>query len=122
MKQKSEIIRCLKITPIIQIACQKAGIGRATYYRWRKEDKKFKRKSDIAKKNGISFINDLAESFLISKIKEGNMTAIIYWLKHHSPDYRENNLVVSSFSKISKVPYIQFVNAEDPKPGDKMIS
>jgi hypothetical protein len=33
-------------------------------------------------------INDLAESQLVSSIKEKNMTAIIFWLKHHHRAYR----------------------------------
>ncbi len=35
-KNKKAIIEKLKQSPIIQIACKKVGIGRATYYRWRK--------------------------------------------------------------------------------------
>jgi len=95
MKSKASFLECLKTTPIIQVACQKTGISRATYYRWRKEDEKFKTKSDSSLKEGTYLINDMAESQLISLIKEKNMTAIIFWLKHHHKDYSENRMYLS---------------------------
>jgi len=32
-KNKEQLLEILKKTPIVQIACEKAGVGRATYYR-----------------------------------------------------------------------------------------
>lgn len=96
MRDKSIFLDCLRTTPIVQTACQKTGISRATFYRWRKENPSFKEISDIALKKGIHFINDLAESQLISSIKDKNMTAIIFWLKHHHKDYAENRIYLSS--------------------------
>ena len=60
---------------------------RATYYRWRKEDEDFATACEEAIEQSSGLINDMAESQLISAIKEKNMTAIIYWLKHHHPKY-----------------------------------
>jgi len=84
---KEVLLEQLKKTPIIEVACQKVGIGRATYYRWRKEDEQFTQASDQAKGEGELLINDMAESQLISAIKEKNLTAIIFWLKNHHPTY-----------------------------------
>jgi len=89
MKDKTDVIEYLKTTPIIQISCQKAGISRATYYRWRTEDEEFKKQSDQAIEDGVGFINDLAESQLLSSIKDKNMTGIIFWLKNHHADYAD---------------------------------
>lgn len=86
-KQKQALIEQLRKTPIVHIACEKTGIGRATYYRWRKEDKKFEKASDEALEEGSSFVSDIAESQLMSAIKDRNLTAIIFWLKHHHPQY-----------------------------------
>lgn len=86
-KEKQLLIEQLKKTPIIQIACEKAGVGRASYYRWRKDDAEFAKVCDEALETGVHLINDMAESQLISAIKDKNMTAIIYWLKSRHPDY-----------------------------------
>lgn len=86
-KNKELILEKLKTLPVVQIACQKLGIGRASYYRWRKEDRDFAVKADEAVLEGRLFINDMAESQLLSQIKDQNMTAIIFWLKHNHPVY-----------------------------------
>ena len=96
MKNKLQVIEQLKATPIVQIVCQKTGISRATYYRWRDIDPKFKESSDKALKEGIAFINDLAESQLLSQIKDKNMTAIIFWLKSHHSDYDTTKLQITT--------------------------
>lgn len=87
IKQKEELISNIKKTPIIQIACQKVGIGRATYYRWRKNDLVFAEAVDEASTEGRHLINDMAESQLIAAIKDRNLTAIIFWLKNHHKSY-----------------------------------
>lgn len=86
-KGKDTLLEQVKKLPIIQIACEKTGIGRATYYRWRKEDLEFAEKADEAIQTGRNLINDMAESQLLSQIKEKNITAIIFWLKHNHPIY-----------------------------------
>lgn len=87
IKEKTAIIEMLKKTPIIQIVCEKTGVGRATYYRWRKDDPEFAKLADEALAQGILLINDLAESKLIASVQNQNMTAIIFWLKNHHPAY-----------------------------------
>lgn len=86
-KTKELLLEQLKKTPIIQIACEKSGIGRATFYRWKKEDEKFALKADEALIEGSALVNDIAESQLMSAIKDKNLTAIIFWLKNHHPSY-----------------------------------
>lgn len=84
---KTLLLEQLKKTPIVQIACEKAGVGRATYYRWRKEDPEFAKTADEAIYEGSFLVNDMAESQLMSAIRDRNLTAIIFWLKHHHPKY-----------------------------------
>lgn len=86
-KDQKLLIEQLKKTPIIQIACEKTGIGRATYYRWRKDNKEFAQLADEALKEGTLLVNDMAESQLLSAVRDQNMTGIIFWLKHHHPTY-----------------------------------
>ena len=84
---KEQVIEKLKQLPIVQVACEKSGISRATYYRWRNDDPKFTKLSDIALREGRLLINDIAESQLLTAIKDQNMTAIIFWLKYNHPSY-----------------------------------
>lgn len=93
-KLQAELIEQLKKTPIIEVACQKIGIGRNSYYRWRREGKKFALSCDKALEEGCAFINDLAESQLISAMKNNNLTAVMYWLNHRHGIYR-NKLEVN---------------------------
>jgi len=84
---KKILIEQIKKTPVIQVACEKVGVSRATFYRWKKSDPKFADKAEIALNEGSQMINDMAESQLISAIKEGNLTGIIFWLKNHHKQY-----------------------------------
>ncbi len=86
-KEKQILIEQLRKTPIIQIACEKTGVSRATYYRWSQDDKDFKEEAEKAISEGVSLINDMAESQLISSVKDKNFQAIAYWLKHNHPGY-----------------------------------
>lgn len=88
-KQKQAFLEQLPKYPIVQVACEKSGIGRSTYYAWRKDDKEFAKEADKAIKNGEYFINDMAESKLVQNIQSGNNTAIIFWLKNHHKSYNE---------------------------------
>jgi len=92
MKQESakeKVIEQLQKTPIVQISCERAGIGRSTYYKWRMEDKKFAKMTDDALLEGQKLITDLAESKLIASIQDQSMSAIAFWLKSHHDKYRQ---------------------------------
>lgn len=84
---KQAVIEQLRKSPIVQITCEKTGVGRATYYRWRKDDPEFAEACDQALCEGSALINDMAESQLLSAIRDKNLTAIIFWLKHHHKTY-----------------------------------
>lgn len=86
-RNKELLIEQLRKTPIVQIATEKVGVSRATYYRWRKEDEAFAKDADQALEDGRLLMNDMAESQLLSAIRDQNMTAIIFWLKNRHPAY-----------------------------------
>jgi hypothetical protein len=88
-KEKKTIIEQLRKTPIIQIACERASVSRATFYRWRDQDKEFEKAVKEALVEGEVFINELSESQLISLIKEKNWPAISFWLRNHDPKYTQ---------------------------------
>lgn len=87
-QDKAKLLNKLETTPIAEIACKQAGIPRSTYYRWRKSDEDFAKQCDETIEESAGRISDLAESQLINAIKERNMTAIMFWLKHHHRAYK----------------------------------
>ena len=101
-KQKQLLLEQLRKTPIVEIACEKAGISRATYYRWRKENSDFTKTADEAIIDGESFINDMSESQVISLIKEKNWPAISFWLKHHHPKYANKIEVEANIKQLDE--------------------
>ena len=86
--QKKQLLERFKKTPIVQVACEKIGINRSTYYRWCKQNNTFRKQAEEALSEGAKLVNDMAESQLIAGIREQNLTAIIFWLKHHHRTYR----------------------------------
>lgn len=87
---KEEFIVLIQKTPIVQIVCERIGIARSTYYRWLKEDSSFSTKVTLSEHEGRVYVNDAIESKLIQKAKDGDMTAIIYYLKNNHPRYCES--------------------------------
>jgi len=85
---KNLLLEQLRKTPIVQIACDKVNVSRATFYRWKSEDEDFAESVDQAITEGRSLISDVAESQLIGAVKDRNFPAIMYWLKHHHGDYK----------------------------------
>lgn len=87
IQEKPLILEQLRKTPIVQMACEKMGIARATYYRWRKDDEPFARAADQALMEGVLLMNDMAESQLLSAVRDGDMTAIMFWLRCRHASY-----------------------------------
>lgn len=86
---KKKFLKKIQETPVIQVAAAQTGIDRSTYYRWVHEDPEFKKESNEALERGTEFINDMMESILIKNAKNDKLTAVIFWLKNHSPQYND---------------------------------
>lgn len=102
-KEKLALLERLKRLPIVQAACEKEGVGRATYYRWRRDDVEFAQQADEALSQGEAIVNDMAESQLMSAIRDKNLTAIIFWLKHHHARYATKVEVTAQLKGMSEV-------------------
>ncbi len=87
MKDRETILVQLRKMPILQIACERAGVGRSSYYRWREEDESFRKAADGAISEGEAFITDMSESQLISLIRDKHFPAVQLWLRQHHPKY-----------------------------------
>lgn len=100
---KELMVEQLKKTPVIQICCEKLTISRSSYYRWRVEDKKFAEECDKALGEGCELVNDLAESQLLSAIRDQNLGATIFWLRNHHQKYRNKVEVMASIKNLDPV-------------------
>lgn len=61
----------------VSLVCQSLKIGRSIFYKWKREDPEFSE----AAENVIEFHIDEVENALKKKIDEGDITAIIFYLK-----------------------------------------
>ena len=101
-KQKNLLIEQFSKIPIVQVACEKTGISRATYYRWCKEDRDFNTEAEQALEEGVGLVNDMAESQLISLMKNKNLTANIFWLKHRHRAYKTRVEISGQLDTVEK--------------------
>lgn len=106
--KKTLVLEQLKKIPIIQVACERVGIARATYYRWCKNEK-FEQLADEAMVEGEKFISDMSESQLVALVGEKHWPATRYWLEHHSPNY----LTHKSRDDDKKIRIIMLHDSED---------
>lgn len=67
---------------IVSTACKKAGITRQSFYNWYREDEDFRRKVDEVNE----YQKDFVETNLLKKIKEGDSTCTIFYLKTKAKD------------------------------------
>jgi len=86
-RTKAAIVKRLSEVRIVEIACKSVGISRATYYRWLKDDRQFAWDCEDAIRMGTETICDLAESQIVSKIRNGDFKASTYFLEKHHKDY-----------------------------------
>lgn len=100
--RKEKMIEQLRKTPVVQIACEKTEIGRATYYRWKNDDPDFAKNAEEAIRDGLLLVNDLAESQLISAIRDKNFSAIAFWLKHRHSAYTNRVEINANINKITE--------------------
>lgn len=74
--QKKALIASLSNGCTVGHACEGAKISRDTFYRWYKEGAAFAKRVESAKVCRVV----VAEDCLFAKVKDGNMTAIIFFL------------------------------------------
>ena len=86
---------------IVSYACDMTGITRETYRQWKMKDPKFKEACEEVDETTL----DIVESKLLSKINEGDLTAVIFYLKtkgkHRGYVERvENNVSLTPFEDL----------------------
>lgn len=71
-----------KALGVVSTACKAANISRDTHYRWLKEDEEYAQAVEELNNVGLDF----AESQLFNAMKDGNITAVIFYLKTRGKD------------------------------------
>lgn len=89
---KERFLAHLEKMPIVTGVVKATGIGRSTYYSWKLQDRQFAARAQNAIDEGRRTINDVTLSKLLERIGEGNMTALIFWLKYNHPWFTERIL------------------------------
>lgn len=114
---KKKLLEALREAPIIEAACKKAGISRATYYRWR-EDDEFRREADEAIEIGDERVCGIAESKLLGLVHQSNLPAIRFLLNNRSKRYKYPKIVTTT-PEIVRPVYLydmRLQNEENKKP------
>ena len=85
--KKKEFISVYKqIFGHISNTARAIGIGRQTYYLWKNTDPEFAK--ELAEADAE--LNDEIQDILIKKAGEGDLGAVIFYLKNKHPDYKHN--------------------------------
>ena len=87
-KQKDDLIEQIKKNPVIQIACEKLDIGRASHYRWYADDEEYAKGVDSAIAEGVTFVAEFAESQLLNAVRNGDPWAVSMVLRAMHPRYK----------------------------------
>ena len=77
-RKKNTFLKFLKEgMGIVSYACDKTNISRQTFYNWKENDDDFAQQAEDIQETTV----DMAESKLLPSINEGNVAAIIFYLK-----------------------------------------
>jgi leucyl aminopeptidase len=87
---RQKLLKEIEKSGNVYLSCLKIGVDKSTFYRWKEQDKEFKKESTKAVRTGRENNSDVAEQALMLKVKEKNMDAIKYVLGHNSQRYKQN--------------------------------
>ena len=120
MESKKQIfVKNLKAAGgIICIACSNTGINRSTYYRWREADEEFREQVDEVMEEQIDFV----ESKLLTAIKSGDTTAIIFYLKTKGRNRGYSEKVQPPKSRAETAPDMSLPALPGPEHEDAKIT
>lgn len=100
---KQRILEEFVLNPLVEPACRKAGISRATYYRWLEADTDFYDDVEMAQAQGRDRVNDMAESALMKGIRAEDFRSVKYWLDHNHRRYIKKRPAKRPFKKLKAV-------------------
>lgn len=102
---------------IIKITCEKAGVGRSTFYEWKEEDPEFAKALEDVTKNR----NDEIEDLLIGKcVAEHSGADIRFYLERRHPAYKPRQ-VQENVGLNGESIEIQIIKNKDEAKGDNGV-
>ena len=84
---REQMLDTLRKTPIIETMCQKLGVSKMTFSRWRRRYSGFNKQVEEALMDGRSRMNDVAENVILGGLLQDDMSAAKFYLNHNSPRY-----------------------------------
>lgn len=75
-----------KVGGNVSVVCSRLGISRNTAYLEKAKNKEFSDKWDEIVEEWEGKKGDILEDVLFNQARDGNITAIIFWLKNRRPD------------------------------------
>ncbi len=85
--EKSKFLEALRESPVVARAAKKAGISKATIYRWMKDVPDFRRAVNSAIREGNAHTGEMVEMVLVKRAMEGNFNAMKFYLINNNPKY-----------------------------------
>lgn len=118
-EEKKKFTELLNKNPLVSLACEKMGVSRATYYRWRETDENFLKESEIAIDNGREKLKDFGESKLIEKLNAGDNWAIRFYLENNHERYYKKKPSDPNAKKMTFVDFIKLLYKHEENSKDK---
>lgn len=116
-KLEKTLLEVLEKVSNISIACDKVGISRYTFYRWKDGDPKFAKKIEKAMRFGDESVCDLVDSKIISAVKSGEWKALKFVAEKRHPKYKKYRPIPPN-SDIQNLPTeIEFHIVNSPTKG-----
>ena len=88
--QKMKFLTSLQLGNSVKLACEVAGIPRRTAYYWRSEDQSFADAWQEAIDGSVEVLEDEVRARALDRSDPKAATLLMFLLKKHRPEYREN--------------------------------
>lgn len=109
-KQISFLSAFVKARGVVADACKRASVARDTYYRWMKENPAFNALITRAEEEPLDYV----KGKLFQKIDQGNITAILAYLRAHDERFGEK-VTVNGKLGLSASWYDEIQGKSEPK-------
>lgn len=117
--KKKQFLESLPKTFTISAASHAIGIDRKTFYRWAEVDPDFKQQVYETLQEGRKFVTDMATVQVITHIKNGNLTASMYWLNNKDPNISDKAMQMTDEEIVQLSDYLS--NAKTFQKGQELL-